>query len=108
MEKIPLVRRLKKPDRTTAAVPIYKAKPVLGNGNTESLNVVRPLAVDVKVSVAETGAVQSAEITDYGDPPNWNLATAALNAARQWTFAPARRDESPVSSEMILHFHFNP
>jgi outer membrane biosynthesis protein TonB len=62
----------------------------------------------VKVFIGEGGRVASAEIVEFGDPPNFTLANAALAASRNWTFEPARLGELPVSSEMILHFRFGP
>jgi outer membrane biosynthesis protein TonB len=35
-----------------------------------------------------------------------DLAAAALSAARQWQFTPARKHDKPVASEMVLHFRF--
>jgi outer membrane biosynthesis protein TonB len=64
--------------------------------------------VNVKVRVAESGAVMLAEVEDYGDPPNWRLAAAALDAARRWTFEPARVEDTAVPSDVILHFRFTP
>ncbi len=106
VEKLPLIRRLRKRAKTTDPVPVYQARPALKGPDKQSL--VRPVAVNVKVHVGESGTVESAEVTDYGEPPNFNLANAALTAARLWTFEPARTDETAVSSEVILHFHFNP
>ena len=67
-----------------------------------------PVAVNVKVRVAESGTVMLAEVEDYGDPPNWRLAAAALDAARRWTFEPARVEDTAVPSDVILHFRFTP
>lgn len=104
--KVPLLRRLRKQEQTTAAVPLYQAQPTLRTLDTQGL--VQPASVAVKVYVAESGAVKRAEIVEYGDPPNWSLANASLAAARKWTFHPARLDDMAVSSEVILHFRFNP
>jgi outer membrane biosynthesis protein TonB len=56
--------------------------------------------VDVKVFIDESGNVSRAEVLTKGS----YLAGAALSAARQWQFTPARKHDKPVSSEMILHF----
>jgi len=56
--------------------------------------------VDVKVFIDESGNVTRAQaLTKGGD-----LASAALSAARQWQFTPARKRGKPVASEMLLHF----
>ena len=104
--KVPLLRRLRKQEQTTAAVPLYQAQPTLRTLDMQGL--FQPASVAVKVYVAESGAVKRAEIVEYGDPPNWSLANASLAAARKWTFHPARLDDMAVSSEVILHFRFNP
>jgi TonB family protein len=104
--KIPLLRRIGHKDKATAPVPLYQAQPSLRIPDTQ--NLLQPASVAVKVYVAESGAVKRAEVVVYGDPPNWNLANASLAAARKWTFQPARIEQMPVSSEVILHFRFNP
>ena len=104
--KVPLLRRLRKQEQTTAAVPLYQAQPTLRTLDMQGL--FQPASVAVKVYVAESGAVKRAEIVEYGDPPNWSLANASLAAARKWTFHPARLDDMAVSSEVVLHFRFNP
>jgi TonB family protein len=104
--KVPLLRRLKGHDNVAAPVPVYQAQPSLKLPNQQ--HVTEPVLVDVKVDVAESGKVSAAEIVAYGEPPNFSLANAALAAARQWTFKPARTEDLPVSSQVVLHFHFNP
>ena len=105
--KIPLLRRLGKPAKVAAPVPLSQVQPNLkkmpGNQRLD-----RAVSVDVKVNVAESGAVRHAEVVEYGDPPNWTLAAAALSAARRWTFEPARMEDTAVSSDVILHFRFGP
>ena len=102
--KIPLVRRLKRPPKAAAATPVHEVLPSLKTREERSL--VRPVAVDVKVYVGESGKVERAEVADYGNPPNWRLADAALLAAQDWDFEPARVGDVPVSSEVMLHFRF--
>jgi TonB family protein len=58
--------------------------------------------VDVKVLIDESGNVTRAQILTKGS----DLAAAALAAARQWQFTPARKHDKPVASEMVLHFRF--
>jgi len=104
--KVPLLRRLKGHDNVAAPVPVYQAQPSLKLPNQQ--HVTEPVSVDVKVDVTESGKVSAAEIVAYGEPPNFSLANAALAAARQWTFKPARTEDLPVSSQVVLHFRFNP
>jgi len=104
--KIPVLRRLKKPVKIAAPVPVYQAKPTIRMPDTAKLT--RPVTIDVKVNVGESGAVDRAEVVEYGDPPNFTLANAALAAARQWTFEMPRVEDGAISSELILHFYFSP
>jgi TonB family protein len=71
--------------------------------------LIRPVAIGVKVQVGESGAVNDAEVVDYGDDPmSPTLANAALAAARNWTFEPSRVDDIPVASQLIIRFYFSP
>jgi hypothetical protein len=106
--KIPLVGRMRKPAKAVEAfaVPVHQAQPIVRLPNDQQLT--RPVAVGVKVYVGESGAVNDAEVVDYGDPLNLTLANAALAAARNWTFTPSRIDDIPVASQLIIHFYFSP
>jgi hypothetical protein len=104
--KVPLVRRLRKPAKTSTPAPIFQAQPVLTNPAKQS--ITRPVSVDVKVDVGESGLVESAEVIDFSDPLTVVLANPALAAAVRWTFEPARTEDAAVSSKMILHFRFTP
>jgi hypothetical protein len=106
--KIPLVGRKRKPANAVEAfaVPVHQAQPIVRLPNDQQLT--RPVAVGVKVYVGESGAVNDAEVVDYGDPVNLTLANAALAAARNWTFAPSRIDDIPVASQLIIRFYFSP
>ncbi len=104
--KVPVLRRLRKPAKFAEPVPVFQAKPAIQLPDHQSL--IHPVSVGVKVYVGESGAVQSAEVVEYGKPPDFGLANAALAAARLWTFEPARLEDAPVASEVILHFNFTP
>jgi hypothetical protein len=104
--KVPLVRRLRKPAKTWAPAPIFQAQPVLTNSAKQS--VTRPVSVDVRVDVGESGVVESAEVIEFSDPLNVALTNSALAAAVRWTFEPARSEDLAVSSKVILHFRFTP
>jgi len=104
--KIPLVGRLRKPSKAVEAVPVHQAQPIVRMPNDQQL--LRPVSVGVKVYVSDSGAVNEAEVVDYGDPLNLTLANAALAAARNWTFEPSRVDDVPIGSQVIIHFYFSP
>ena len=59
----------------------------------------------IKVHVDTAGSVSAAEIASGG---SHFFAKAALDAARQWDFAPAKVDGHAVPSEWLLHFDFTP
>lgn len=105
VERVPLLRRLRKQDETMAPVPIYQPQPIL---KAPTLSLIRPVSIGIKVDVNKSGAVTFAEVEDYGDPPNFTLVNASLAAAQRWTFMPARLRDAAVSSQAILHFDFTP
>jgi hypothetical protein len=104
--KVPLLRRLRKPAPTSMPTPIFRAQPVLTNPARDS--ITRPVAVDVRVDVAESGLVEKAEVIQFSDPLNVALTNSALAAAARWTFEPAGSEDAAVSNKVILHFRFTP
>jgi hypothetical protein len=102
--KIPLVRRFRKPVKTRMTVD--EAQPVLSVSDKQEL--IRPVSVDIKVFVENSGKVSNAQIVEYGNPPSWKLANAALAASRRWTFEPVRAGDTTNADELILHFRFSP
>jgi periplasmic protein TonB len=65
----------------------------------------KPVVVEVKISVNESGNVAKAEAVPK---PGVNplLSDAAVQAARRWKFRPAQFDGHPVPAEVILQFSF--
>jgi len=104
--RVPLLRRIASHDTVEPPIAVYEAQPSFALSNQQQVS--HSALVDVKVDVTESGKVSYAEIVDWGEPPNFSLANAALAAAKQWTFKPARTEDLPVSSQVILHFRFNP
>jgi TonB family protein len=104
--RIPLVRRLKKQRQAFVPPrPSHEYHPVLTASERRSL--VRPVAMDVRVFVAENGKVSYAELLSNSGQHR-DLATAAVYAARRWDFVPARIGNERVPGEVILHFRFWP
>lgn len=104
---IPLVGRLKKPVPAIEAIPAHQVQPIVRMPKGQEL--LRPVAIGVKVYVGESGAVSDAEVVDYGDDPmSPTLANAALAAARNWAFEPSRVDNIPVASQVLIRFYFSP
>ncbi|PWU00279.1 MAG: hypothetical protein C5B51_25460 [Terriglobia bacterium] len=107
VRKIPLIGRLKrKPQAFVPPKPVHQVRPVLTASEQQSLRTSVP--IDVKVYVTEAGRVDYAELLSRGSGGNRPLATAAVYAARQWSFTPARMGDENVPGEMILHFDFRP
>jgi hypothetical protein len=106
VRKVPLVRRLRKPAKTSMPAPIFQAQPVLTSSLKQSFT--EPVSVDIRVDVGDTGLVERAEVIEFSDPLNVALTNSALAAAVRWTFEPARSEDLAVSSKVILHFRFTP
>ncbi len=101
-----------KPQRTPVSAPVYRgARPVHKVQPTLRVPLrnlsSKVTAVEVMVAIDESGKVVKAEPQPQ---PGVNpvMMSAALQAARQWTFDPARRGDQPVASEMLLRFNFAP
>ena len=62
--------------------------------------------VSVKVNVDPSGKVTNAALDSPG--PSRYFADAALHAAKNWTFAPAKANGENVASEWLLRFEFAP
>jgi TonB family protein len=58
----------------------------------------------IKVRVDSSGSVSAAEVASGGSR---FFSTAALGAAKQWDFSPAKIDGHAVPSEWLLHFDFS-
>ena len=101
--RIPLLRRLNKKEKLTEPVPVLHPEPGVNH-----VSLSKPVSVAIKVNIGQSGGVDSAEVVEYGEPPNFMLANAALASARQWTFHPALLQDTPVSSEVVLHYLFSP
>ena len=62
------------------------------------------IRVKVRVEVDSSGSVERARVETGG--PSKYFAQLALEAARQWTFAPAKATDREVADEWILRFEF--
>ncbi|HZT31056.1 MAG TPA: energy transducer TonB [Bryobacteraceae bacterium] len=103
-EKFPRVRRSPRDaggEGFTPARPLgdvtFALPPVASVGLAESQQI------DLKAWVDPSGRVTRVEILA---PRDEELVTLASYAAGGWQFAPARRNDKPVASEVILHFRF--
>jgi TonB family protein len=89
-----------------AVTPGEVLNQILPEVSGKSRNTIRgTVRTVIKVHVDSSGTVSAAEIASAGSR---FFANAALDAARQWDFAPAKVDGHAVPSEWLLHFDFTP
>jgi hypothetical protein len=86
--------------------PIQQIKPVVPPNAIAMLK--RGVDIQVRVSVSDTGKVVKAQAEGPAAGLYQYLATCATQAARNWRFHPAQRGTTPVASEIVLHFLFEP
>jgi hypothetical protein len=86
--------------------PLRQVQPLLPHELTSTL--ARRLDVQVRTFVDANGKVTKTEIIDntLQNGTDRFLATAALQAARLWTFAPATRGGEKVADVIVLQFTF--
>ena len=84
----------------TPPVPLHIVDALVPGGGASR---AEPATVRVLVTVSSSGAVTDAAVTDATAP---DLDAAALSAVRQWTFAPALRNGTPVASRIVVPFRF--
>jgi hypothetical protein len=68
--------------------------------------IVPEVQINVRVSIDKSGHVVRAESLSRGNALMEHLSKIAVQAARQWTFVPARREDQSVPSEIMLQFQF--
>ena len=88
------------------AAPLRKVNPVIDP--TLKFMLSRETIVDVKVTIDAQGKVVKAEPVNRDGSIAGFIATASVNAARLWTFRPARRGDRNLPSDMVVQFKFNP
>ncbi len=84
------------PSLTSRAEAVYPAD-ALRDGLSAS--------VGLELTIDETGAVSSARVTV---PAGHGFDEAALEAAKRFTFSPARRNGQPMRSTLQLSYEFHP
>jgi TonB family protein len=60
--------------------------------------------VDVSCLIDENGTVVQANILSAADA---DFASSAIQAAKEWRFAPGTHNQVPVPMRMVIPFHFN-
>jgi TonB family protein len=88
-------------------VPIKRVAP---NTPADVRSMIRgPVSIAVTVEIDPRGNVTQARTSsDDNDKPPLEklLAREAVEAAREWQFRPATRDDAPVTSQMVVQFQF--
>jgi len=104
--RIPVLRRLHKtPGRAVAARAVREVRPSI---LAAQRGMAMPVGVDVRVDVDQSGRVSEASTSMDVARRHREFANAAVNAARQWRFEPARIGDEEVPGRVILHFRFTP
>ena len=86
--------------------PLRQVRPVLPP-NVRAMLTER-ITIQIRVQVDSSGKVTHAEPLSTAGRLGGFLGTAAVNAARLWTFEPATRGNEKVAGEFMLHFTFLP
>ena len=103
----PLNSQLPRPPQAPPIQPriVRQVRPTLPSNITALIRV--PTQVRVRVKIDARGNVTEAEaLNPSTSGVNGFLTHAALDAARSWTFIPARQGSVAVASEMVLSFAF--
>jgi TonB family protein len=75
--------------------------------NPASLAFPGPTDVEVAVMIDDRGHVTEARMLDSRPYDNQMFTDAALSAALEWVFEPARKNGKSVPSEHTIRFHFH-
>ena len=86
--------------------PTQQVKPIVPQNAIAMLK--RTVDVQVRVFVDDRGKVVNAEPVGSAAGLYQYLTSSALQAARNWKFQPAQRGPTPVASDIVLHFLFEP
>jgi TonB family protein len=109
IKHLPSAKSVAAPTQPLTYVPARPLKQVMPNAGTWGrLRLSGPTNVDVKVKIDEIGRVSDAQLVGTGPGNDGLLASAALAAAREWTFQPAKTHGRSVRSDHIIEFHFRP
>jgi TonB family protein len=108
-EPSPLIPRPEEQPKASATevVPGEVLNEILPDVSQKARDTIRGrVRVSVKVHVDSSGDLAGAELDSPG--PSKYFAGLALQAARQWEFAPAKVAGSSVSTDWIVRFEFSP
>jgi TonB family protein len=94
------------PGRLLSYVPPRPARQVVPQPRGLGVMLYRDTEVAVQVKVDPTGRVVAAQVIRDGASTSLSLENVALNAARSWSFEPARLRGQPVASDYTIRFQF--
>jgi hypothetical protein len=91
--------------------PTNKVQPVLRPTIAAQIPTGAEIQITVRALINAAGRVVKAEVlrdqaSRYGPALRFQLETAAVDAARQWRFEPARSGDKPVPSDHAISFVF--
>ena len=89
------------------ATPPEPVRRVTPTGISARWNVPGTVKIPILVSVDAKGVVTSASAVKDGQHPSLFLVGSCLNAAREWTFKPAKLNGKPVASQYRIEFVFS-
>lgn len=70
-----------------------------------NINSKEPISIAVRVEIDPKGIVRDADLLTKGLDDR--LGRAAVEAAKRWQFEPARQDNKPVASNLIVRFRYS-
>ncbi|MGH7973478.1 MAG: TonB family protein [Limisphaerales bacterium] len=97
------------PGNIVLPVPVQRAAPFLPRNIPAGTTAGSPRSVSIRVMVDSSGSVQNAEVissTPKGAFGEAVVKTAALDAARKWTFRPGQLNGKNVAAEYTIDFKF--
>jgi TonB family protein len=94
---------------STRYVPAQPLKQVMPSAMNLTSSVLSGAAdVDVEVRIDENGRVIEAQVVNNRSDNSGLLTSAALKAAKEWIFEPAKMHGKSVPSNHVIKFRFHP
>jgi hypothetical protein len=104
MDKMPLLRRLRRTADFVPPRPVQETTPTVPEELLRTLRTEVPL--DVRVYINKSGKVEYAELLSDVTAENRDFASLAVFNARHWEFKPAQSETRLVPGRAMLHYRF--
>jgi len=104
MDKMPLLRRLRRTADFVPPRPVQETTPTVPEELLRTLRTEVPL--DVRVYINKSGKVEYAELLSDVTAENRDFASLAVFNARHWEFKPAQSETRVVPGRAMLHYRF--